>query len=60
MWGWFTVNGLWILICSIIAFIGFFIIIHRIQDRIVKVAPGAKKEKLDKRIKLITRWSAPL
>jgi len=55
MWGWFTANGLWILICSIIAFIGFFIIIHRIQDRIVKVAPGAKKEKLDKRIKLITR-----
>ncbi|MBN1862270.1 MAG: mechanosensitive ion channel family protein [Dehalococcoidales bacterium] len=34
MWAWFTVNGLWVLIWSIVALIILVIVLHRVEDKI--------------------------
>ena len=54
MWAWFSVNGLWVLIWSIVALIILVVLLHRVEDKI-DLAEEEKPRPLHLRLRLALR-----
>jgi len=54
MWAWFTLNGLWVLIWSIVALIILVVLLHRVEDRI-DLAEAKKPSPFHRRVRLSLR-----
>jgi len=55
MWAWFMLNGLWVLIWSVVALIIFVVLLHRIQDKIEGTAEQKEPRLLLLRMRLASR-----
>jgi len=55
MWAWFMLNGLWVLIWSVVALIIFVVLLHRIQDKIERTAEQKEPGLLLLRMRLASR-----
>jgi small-conductance mechanosensitive channel len=54
MWAWFSVNGLWVLIWSVVALVILVVLLHRVEDKI-DLAEEEKPRPLHRRLRLTLR-----